>query len=342
MKRFRIRLAGDTIAAVLALVVLATIVLLHDAGSPATDTYSSTDYQSGGYAAWYALLQHEGVPLERFEQRTVELDRTTATLITAPPAAPLVEREAPEAAALDAWVRAGGRLVRTGTAASPRTFAFGVGIAGRASRQRDSDGPFTGAFAGSVRSLANVGFRRLPVPRPARGEHFEVLLADDLGIIAFRETRGLGDEIRVSNPHLFSNDAIAHADNARLAYLLARPRRAGGLVAFDEAIHGALTDRTWWNVLPIPVRVALGGVLLAALVAIVGGALRLGPAVDARAKREPTSGEFIAAVAGLYERTHARAHAIAALTGESTAMRPTDRDVIAAATRAHSQRTENP
>ena len=52
----------------------------------------------------------------------------------------------------------------------------------------------------------------------------------------------------------------------------------------------------------VPVRVALAGAVLTILIALAGGALRLGPPVSLRAAREPASDEFIAAVAALYRR----------------------------------------
>jgi hypothetical protein len=159
--------------------------------------------------------------------------------------------------------------------------------------------------------------------------------------------------VTIADPHPFDNALIARADNARLAYALAKPRRAGGIVAFDEALRGAIVDRRWWNVIGMPQRVALGGIALAVLVAIAGSMLRLGPAVTLRAAREPASDEFVAAVAALYERTKSRRAAIALLaagarnaSGDAvTQLRllaerqsPTDRDLITSAALARTIR----
>jgi hypothetical protein len=157
----------------------------------------------------------------------------------------------------------------------------------------------------------------------------------------------------IADPHPFDNALIARADNARLAYALAKPRRAGGIVAFDEALHGALVDRRWWDVIGIPQRVALGGIALAVLAALIGSMLRLGPAVTLRVAREPASDEFVAAVAALYERTKSRRAAIALLAGGvrgasgdavtqlqllAERQTPTDRDLLTSAALARTIR----
>ena len=285
------------------LLVLAGIVLVAvlNGRAPAagSDTFASTDYRSGGYAAWYELLRREGVAVERFEGRPANLDASIDTLIAATPVVPAGAdaRRPADIAALARWVRDGGRLIALGN--------------GR---------PLGGA----------VG-----------------------RLIAVRTPYGRGEIVAVADPHLFDNSLLATADNARLAFALARPRRAGGMVAFDEALHGAIVDRRWWQAIDVPQRVALGGIALAVLIALAGGALRLGPAVTLRVAREPASDEFVAAVAALYARTRSRRAALALLAmgarqagGEAaTQLRllaeqpaPTDRDLIAGAVLARTIR----
>jgi hypothetical protein len=125
-----------------------------------------------------------------------------------------------------------------------------------------------------------------------------------------RTPYGRGEVVAVRNPYEFDNASIARGNNARTAYALARPRRTGGVVAFDEALHGTIVDRNWWNVIGAPQRVALGGIALAVVLALIGSALRLGPPIALRAVREPASDEFVAAVAALYARSGARRAAL--------------------------------
>lgn len=164
---------------------------------------------------------------------------------------------------------------------------------------------------------------------------------------------GSGEIVSIRDPHPFDNALLTRGDNARRAYALAKPRRPGGVVAFDEALHGAIVDRAWWQAIDVPARVALGGVALAVVLALGGSALRLGPPVTLRAAREPASDEFVAAVASLYERTRARRAAIGLLaagarhaSGDAvTQLRalaerqtPSDRDLIASAVLARAIR----
>ena len=292
--------ANDLVLAVLVLAGLALVALLKstppDAG---LDTFASTDYRSGGYAAWYLLLEREGAAVERFERRPADLDPAIDTLIAAYPALPALEnaRRPADRGALAQWVHDGGRLIVLG-----------------------ADDPFAG---------------------------------DGPRLRALNTPYGRGEITSIRDPREFDNASITSGDNARLAFALARPRTAGGIVAFDEALHGTIVDRRWWDVIGVPQRVALGGIALAVLIALIGGALRLGPAVTLRAAREPASDEFVAAVAALYQRSGARRAALQLLAAgahaaSSDAARelrllaerqtPNDRDLIAGAALARSIR----
>jgi hypothetical protein len=275
----------------------------------AVDTFATDDFRSGGYAAWQALLAREGIPAQRFEQRPSELDAALDTLIVAyAPAGPLtVPRTLAEDVALADWVRAGGRAVILGIA-TPLARLERERLGRPVSDEPGGGGTLRGPWAADVRALADLGPRRF-----TRTPRTTPLLGDGGGAIVVRVAVGKGEAIYVTEPRLFANATIARADNARLAFLLARPRRAGGTVAFDEALHGAVVDRSWWSVLPIPDRVGLAGGALAVALAMIGGALRLGPPVRLQPPREPTSVEYVDALAALYARVHARGHALAAL-----------------------------
>jgi hypothetical protein len=300
MRNLRSVRASDALLMVLMLAGIVLVAVLNSR-PPETgaDTFASTDYRSGGYAAWYELLEREGVAVDRFVSRPANLDSSIDTLIAAYPVAAGSEnaRAPADRAALAQWVRDGGRLIALGN--------------------RDP--------------LAGSG------PRP----------------LALHKPYGRGEIVSVLDPRIFDNALLTRDDNARRAFLLARPRQAGGVVAFDEALHGTIVDRNWWQVIDVPQRVALGGIALAVLIALAGSALRLGPAVIMRAAREPASDEFVAAVAALYERSHARRAAIGLLatgarhaSGEAVTQlqllaerpAPTDRDLIASAVLARTIR----
>jgi hypothetical protein len=300
MPKVRSFRGSDVVLAVLVLAGIALVALLKNAAPEAgLDTFASTDYRSGGYAAWYALLEREGIAVERFERRPADLDPAIDTLIAAYPVAPAAANALRDAdrSALARWVDDGGRLIVLGT-----------------------EDPFAGN---------GPRLRGLSTPY------------------------GHGAIVAIRDPREFDNASITRGDNARLAFVLARPRTPGGVVAFDEGLHGTIVDRRWWDVIGTSQRVALGGIAVAVLIALIGGALRLGPPVTLRAVREPASDEFVAAVAALYARTGSRRAALQLLAAgahgaNGDAARelrllaerqtPNDRDLIAGAALARSIR----
>jgi hypothetical protein len=322
---------------------------------PELATASVTDVRGGGYAAWEALLQAEGVAVERFAQRPIELDGTIDTLIDAYGTEPIeaTSRGRADTQALADWVRAGGRLILIG-----RIDALAAREARALARPQQRAAAQTGPpldaarFGGVVTQLATASAQRFIVPAPKVGA--SVLLADRGGPIALRVPLGHGAIVYVSDAAIFSNANLNRADNARFAYLLARPRGAGRIVAFDEALHAPPLERGWIGTLGIPERVAIFGIIAVVLVALAGGALRLGPPVRLRVQREPPSDEFIAALASLYRTAKARHAALALLATHAgghgeTAMQlrllrerptPTDRDVITGAALARTLRRE--
>jgi hypothetical protein len=337
-------------AAVLAGMVL--VALLGKSPAAAFDTFSASDFRSGGYAAWFALLQREGFETQAFARRPAELDARVATLIAATPtvASDTGSRDAADQAALGHWVAAGGRLIALGAADAFRIAgSHTIGVRPATATARRTGGPLYGPLARAVARLAGLSAERL---RHARRLGGRVLLADRGGAIVLRVPYGRGAIDYVSDPHPFDNQWIAHADNARLAFALARPA-GGGAVAFDETLHGVLIERRWWQAIDVPERTALVGIAFAILLALGGSALRLGPAIALREVREPASDEFVAAVAALYQRNRARRAAIALLAAGAQSAHgpaadelrrlaeretPADRDLIASAALARAIR----
>jgi hypothetical protein len=211
------------------------------------------------------------------------------------------------------WIRAGGRLIDIGEAPptvheNPRTeTVIGTDTAG-------DHGPLHGSWASEVRSLPNRGTLRI---KAQPGKHVETLLADRAGILVARYRLGRGDAIVVSSASWFENRNLGRGDNARLAYLVAQPRHPGGSVAFDEAIRGDIAAKPWYLALDVPERVGLALLALAGLAWLAYGFLPLGPPVRLRPPREPTSREFLDAVAALYARSQARDHARDALLADA-------------------------
>lgn len=268
----------DILPAFIGIVLLALFGMMSDRPKAQNiDTYSSYDARSGGYRAWYELLEREGVPVTRFERHWAFLDSSLKTLIVAFPLpfSPLhgASIARTDRAALTAWVAEGGTLIALGTFTPT------------------PDSPFAEI---RYRALSPDALRAMGV-QPRAGK-FPVVLRG-------RYLRGA--ILRIDDQTLFDNENIARADNARLAYALGSLPRAGA-VAFDETLHGYLIPEHWWLIAPQRLLVALAIAGIVVLIALGGAAIRLGPPISSPSRREPTSWEYVHAVASLYARTGAR------------------------------------
>ncbi len=311
----------DIIVAGLALLALFAVSLLNRrVEAPQAATRASADFSFGGYRAWYEMLAREGLRVERFRRHHDALGGSGVdTLVAAFPDPTLPHQwGAAERDALRAWVRNGGRLVDIGlTPTVDKDDAKDESVAlGDATEPL---GALRGPWSTLVTGVPNRGKYRL---EPISGKRFEgtrieVLLRDRAGALVVRYRYGRGEVIGVANAGAFENRALGAGDDARLAYLVAQPGRSGGVVAFDEAIRGDIVEKPWYKALTVPELVALALVGLAALLWIAYGIVPLGPAIRLRAPREPTSEEFVDAVASLYQRARARDHARQALLADA-------------------------
>ena len=349
MTRANLR-ASDLLLAVAVLAGMVLVAVLGRTSGGGSDTFAASDFRSGGYAAWFTLLQREGITTQSFEHRPAELDARIATLIAATPVVPsdTGSRSAADQAALAGWVFAGGRLVAIGDGdAFQSAGSQAAGVRPKMLTVRRPRGPLRGPLAIGIAHLAGLSGDRF-----ASSRRDIALLVDGGGAIVVRVPYGRGEIDYVGDAQPFANRWIAHADNARLAYALAQSG-ARGAVAFDETLHGVLIERGWWQAIDVPERVALAGIALAMLIALAGSTLRLGPALVLREVREPASDEFIAAVAALYQRNGARRAAIALLAAGAQSAHgpaadelrrlaerqsPHDRDLIASAALARAIR----
>ena len=284
------------------------------------DSYSSYDAASGGYRAWYELLQREKVAVERFEQRPAFLDRKLDTLVWSEPIEfdprQTLNTKA-DVRALQDWVKAGGRFVylghdenaaKQGVLKLPRTKTL----------KNAKNGGKNQTIAARLREdgIGRVAFDtslRWKTPKQAT-----VLVADAAGPLALSYSYGQGEVVAVLDETAFANERIARADNARLAFVLANPRRAGGRVAFDEAAHGYLVPETWWQIMPRPLLIALAIAVVALAIAFTGAAIRLGPPLTPPARTDATSAEFIDSLAALFERGRAAAKALEEVARSTT------------------------
>jgi len=309
----------ETAIIVVAVAVIVTLGMLEQPQQTAFDSYSSYDAASGGYRGLYELLQREGVPVERFEQQLALLDPSVDTLVYAEPLDFDPRQIAPTAAdvsVLEAWVRAGGRLLYIGhddTAAKKKV--LGLPFSRPASAQAHPPRIAPSLQTAGVASLGSASTpQRWLLPHGKTVSLFD----DGKGPVIVRYAFGHGTVTAVIDETLFDNANLARADRPRLAYALAQPGKAGGTVSFDETQHGYLTPEHWWSVVPRPFAIALAIALLALLAALAGAAVRLGPPILPRPRDDRSSADFIDALATLLERGKA-ARAAMQDAAESTA-----------------------
>ena len=305
------------VASVLVLVAVALLGRHRDAGSAVFDSYSTYDAAGGGYRAWYELMGREGVAVERFAQRPAFLDPSLDTLVWSEPLPFDPHQQQPtdaDVAALEAWVRAGGHLLYIGhdDAAAKAGILHLPGT--RASRARGGPSVARELQAAGVRNVASSAVLRWRLPKaPVR-----VLVSDTAGPLVLAYGFGRGRVVAVIDEALFANARLTLADRARLAYALAAPARPGGVVAFDEAVHGYAVPDHWWTIVPRPFAVALGIAVFVLLVAFAGAAVRLGPPVIPIQRADRSSAEFLSALASLLDRGGAAEKALADATASTT------------------------
>ncbi len=310
------------------------------AQAPRYDTFSSYDAHTGGYRAWYELLQREGIHVTRFERRPAFLDDSIGTLIASANTMETVLRgqatgdvtgslQAIDIENLKRWVQAGGRLVWVSDGSSDEPLVQTSLI--DSGQQRDDAVPLARApVTQDVTSVSGPGQRRVAYGANAR---LEPLIGDGSGAVVADYPLGKGRIIVVTDQNLFDNKHIAAAGNAQLALNLATggPR---GSVAFFEWVHGYAAGGSWWTILPMPVRAAVIIVLVAALLLLVGTALRFGPTARLPEDAERTSAEYLSSMAQLLARGKAARKAIGDLAAVTlrdvaTALGLTERATVA-------------
>ncbi|MBC5824351.1 MAG: DUF4350 domain-containing protein [Candidatus Eremiobacteraeota bacterium] len=290
------------------------------AAAPRYDTHSTYDRHAGGYSAWYALLQREGLQVARFERRPAYLPSSVKTFVLAPSASPpplglaaspAVHYKPVDYSSLAAWVKSGGRLVFISDFA-PAYSALGLPPIDKLAQARDEALPISLSWIDArVRAIAGSGAARIPWSAPAR---VVPVLGDSKGAVVAYYLFGRGRIIVATDPMIFTNAAIARADNSRLAFDLGAAGRQG-IVAFDEWTHGHDSGDSLWRILPTPIRAALYIAATALGLLLIGTSLRFGPAVAIVENPDRTSSEYLDSMATLLERGHAARLAIRDLVG---------------------------
>ncbi len=298
---------ADVALLALAIAVLAVLSLRASLSQAPQSSPSTYDTGANGYAAVYALLAREGVAVDRFEQPFSQLFAARGTLLVAGDdalARMAVSRE--QRSALDAWVRRGGTLAIFGRV--PRAAAAALALPRLA--------PLN-----AVRARAGCGLTARGITAAARFTQGaavacthtrSTLLRAGTRAVALAYRRGRGTVVFATTPALLDNAHLALQGNAAFAYAALSNH---GIVAFEERIYGHASGRSFWQVLPLPMRVGVIIACVAALLAIAGENVPFAPAHIPAGAQERDSSEYVASLARMLERARARRGVIDRLCG---------------------------
>jgi len=292
---------GLTIGAVLVAVELALHVLGSlTGGTPGGPGSSSFATGATGIGAYAELLGRRRHPVDRLRRTPHELslDAThTVVLLDPPKVAPR------DAAALRAFVAAGGRLVAGGGDMSwagtllsrpPSHSGSGAAVAHRLADGSELAGVRT------VRTAALRSWRSAGQATPLLGRGRRIVLAG--------AAIGSGHVLLLADPSPLQNRLLGWADNAALGLALAGAERRP--VDFLETYHG-YGRGSGLVALPLEWKLLLSGLALSALVYMVARGRRFGPPEQRARDLAPPRHQYVDALGALLVRTHRRDEAVA-------------------------------
>ena len=274
-------------------VTLAAVRWVTGGAGPGGEPSSSYATAPDGAAAYAELLARQGHPVQR-----LRTDLARARLDPAGTVVVLDPRQVddPESAALERFVRDGGRLVAAGQQSAP------------ALRQLLPEGP--------VWSPAGVDLATPLAPAPelglvgsirAAGEGSWSSVGSALPVLAGKEQVvaavamvGKGRVVLLADASVFQNRFLGEDDNA--AFVLNAAGARGRPVSFAEAAHG-YGQSQGLGALPSRWRWALGGVVVATLVWMWSRGKRFGPPEETSRPLPPPRRAYVDAVAASVART---------------------------------------
>jgi hypothetical protein len=292
-------------------VIIAVDLALWGAGkltgaTPGGPTSSSYATGADGVAAWAELLARNGHEVSRARTQpagTVLEPSATAVVLDAPF---VLE---PDAAALEQFVRAGGRLVAAGDT------SWLDSIVGR---RLSPDGPGV-PLATPLAPVPEVAGVRL-VSTDGRGSWTHLgptqpILGRPGRPVAVVVDAGRGRIVLLADDSPLQNASLGRADNARFGLDIAGPSQRR--VVFFEGYHGYGSSSSAPAAIPARWDALLVLGLLAALVYMLARGRRLGPPELEQRELAPPRREYVEAIGGILARTRAPAEALATLRVEA-------------------------
>lgn len=280
----------------------------------AYDTFSTLDPASGGYRAWYELLDREGVRVARFERRPAFVDASIDTYVMAANSFGGMMRSAQHGdeepvlfpgdwKAIAAWVRAGGHLVWLADGQTVTDDLNAPAIRATGPKSDEAVSLLASTVTAGVDTVSGTSALRIPF---ADSLGATPLVGDDTGGVVASYRLGRGTVTLVTDESLFTNGRLDKADNARLALDIATAALGPhGLVAFDEWSHGYVAGDTWWSVLPRPFQAGIVLIGIALVLIAIPSAARFGPTARLPDAADRTSAAYLASMAALYRKGNA-------------------------------------
>jgi hypothetical protein len=318
---FRARWRAFPLAARAAIVLLVAVVgvnlllagLESATGGPAPGGPTGSSLATGprGLAAYRDLLGRFGTRVEtvRGNLSEADLDRSK-TLVVIDPS----RFDEQEGKVLRQFVDGGGRLVAGGSVENPTAWLHSMladpprwrPSAGREARPVGSSPDVAGVSR--VRTAGEGAWTSL--------EPDDVSLTESDGsVIVLVRQVGRGTVVLLADPSPIQNRLLDQADNALLALNLGGRTRP---VVFAEGVHGYGRSRGLGRI-PTGWKVALGGLVLAALVGMVAKGRRLGPPEDDSRALPPPRRAYVDALATTLSRTNDPAQSLASLQATTRA-----------------------
>lgn len=291
----RIRRGRAAVAAAIVLLALAGVLSADAATHPPLDPASA---QPDGLLGLVRTLEAHGVLIDVSLEPPTDL----STIAFVP-----VDRLGPVREEWRAWVRRGGRLV----VADPGSPLHGLET--RGSGFVDAIGPTTrtpGCPAlEPVDAVTHAGWTGYVVDGTADSVCFP--LGDDVAWLS-AHVEGAGEVVAIGSAAPFVNAALGHDDNAVLAAALLAPAPGDRVVVVPR---GSVGDGDTGLIELVPPRVwhGLGLLVLAAILAILAAARRLGRPVAERLPPVLPASELANSLAGLLQRARRPASAAATL-----------------------------
>jgi len=299
--------ALDIAIAAGAVILLAALFIMRASLERGQTSVPST-YDTGqhGYAAVYALLARERVTVDRFEEPVTHIGDYRGTLVIAGDYHLLMAAPGKrQRDALETWVRGGGTLALLGIVPFWMRDAVGVPATTRVTSANAASG-----CGLALRRLMVAGTFADGFGGGCTGDRAVLLRAGNRAVaVAYR--RGRGTVIFSPTTTILDNEHLAQRDNARFAYaILSRSP-----VEFEERTYGHAAGSGFWQVLPLPMRVAIIIACTGLLVGIAGANLPFAPPLAAPDGDERDSGEYIASLSRMLQRGGAQRAIVRRLCG---------------------------